>query len=188
MLINFEKYVDYLVRKKLTPNQFAFLWMVFHKDWKNIRRYNKEVGKFSKTDINDLIDKQFILYTKREDDRDKLSIDEMVVTHLFSDEILITDPFEALSEVLDVYPQYFMIDRKKQSTTSCDLDQLADKYFRTIKGDKIEHKVIVRKTKIVGEMMENKELNYMGFKKYIEGRNWKLAEEEGKNKDLRRDL
>ena len=169
MLINFEKYIDFLARRKLTPNQFAFLWMVFHKDWKNIKRYQKEVGKFSKIDINDSIDKGYILYTRREDDRDKLHIDEMVVTHLFSDEILITDPFEALSEVLNVYPKYFMIDRKKQSTTSCDLDQLSMRYFKMIKGDKIEHEKIVKKTEIVGKMMESKEMNYMGFKKYIEG-------------------
>jgi len=187
MFINFDLYVEFLAKKKLTPNQFAFCWMIHYRDMKNLKKYTKEVGGFKNSDIRYLIEEGYLINV-RYTDVDKLRIGELLVASCFTDEILITNEYEAYEQLVAVYPKFFMINNKKQLTTAVNEDELARIYFKKIKGDKIQHKIIIAKTKIVAKMMENNELNPMKIDKYITGRCWTAAELETEHLDLRREL
>ena len=187
MFINFDLYVEFLSKKKLTPNQFAFCWMIHHRDMKNLKVYTKAVGGFKNSDIRYLIEEGYLL-NARYTDVAKLRAGELSVTPLFTDEILITNVYETYLELVAVYPKFFMINGKKQLTTAVNEDQMAMIYSKKIKGDKIQHKIILAKTKIVTKMMENNELNPMKIDKYIMGRCWTAAELEAEHLDLRREL
>lgn len=186
MFINFKLYVQFLAKKKLNPTQFAICWMIHHKDYKNMELYNRAVGPFSSRDLEYLLDKGYILSANR--DITDLHIDEVVVTPLFSDEIILDNPFQALEELKAVYPKYFIIGGKKQVTSPSDFDTTARVYFKLCKGDKIFHKIVLAKTKIVAGMMESGEMNHMKLDKYVNGRNWEAADLKGEGGDLRRDL
>lgn len=186
MLINFDLYVRFLADKKLTMNQFGFLWMVYHRDEKNLALYQRSVGPFSKKSIDNLIERGYLIHTNP--NSDKLFTGELMTTHLFSAEILIDDEFKALEELMEVYPKYFMINGKKQITTACDLDALARVYAKINKGDKIQHRIIVEKTKKVAEMIKREEMNPMKIDKYIKGRGWSAADMDDETRDLGRSL
>jgi len=187
MFINFDLYVEFLVKKKMTANQFAFCWMIHFRDLKNINKYTKAVGGFKNSDIKYLIDEGYLINV-RYTDVNKLRVGELSVTPSFTDEILITDEYKAYEELVKVYPKFFMINGKKQLTTAVNEDEMARTYFRKVKGDKIQHKIVLAKTKIVAKMMENNELNPMKIDKYIIGRCWSGAELETEHLDLRREL
>lgn len=187
MLVNFDLYVRFLADKKMTMNQFGFLWMIYHRDEKNLVLYQKEVGPFSNKAIKDLIDRGYLVQTNP--NSDKLYMGELLATPAFSGQILIDDPRAALDELIDVYIPYFMIHGKKQLTTSVDKDVLAKTYHRKLGGDRIKHRIIVEKTKKVAEMMRRDELNPMKIDKYIIGEGWTAADlEDDDFKDLGRSL
>ena len=112
-----------------------------------------------------------------------------MATPLFSSQILVDDPKAALEELIKVYIPYFIIQGKKQLTTSVDKDALSKVYHNKIKGDMIQHKIIIEKTKKVSRMMENGELNPMKIDKYIKGECWVAADlDDDSFRDLGREL
>jgi len=187
MIPNFNLYIRFLADKKITMNQFGFLWMIYHRDEKNLTLYQKEVGAFSMKSIEDLVDRGYLMHTNP--NADKLYMGEFVTTPLFSEQILIDDEVGALKEIIAVYIPFFIIHGKKQLTTSVDKPALAKIYHKRIGGDMIKHRIIVEKTKKVAEMMRSEELNPMKIDKYIIGEGWTAADLDDEDfKDLGREL
>jgi len=171
MFVDFDRYVKYLGDHKMTPAQFAFCWMLHFRDMKNFNLYQEKVGPFYAEEIEDLIERDYVLNTFPGSDNFRMA--SLSVTGKFADEILIMDEMEALDELIAVYPKYFFIERKRIFTTACDLDTLARVYARIINKDKILHKMIVERTKKAADMMERGEVTHMKIDKYIKGRVWK---------------
>ena len=183
MFIDFNRYIQCLVDKKLTPNQYIICHLIYHRDLNNMKKYVDSVGKFNKKDIEYLIDKGYLLSTNPNNVGDFISL---VATKLFSDTIII-DEEEAFEEVLDIYPDFFYINRSKVASKACsNILEVEKYYYKLIKGDRFKHESIIEKSKKVIRMMEEGKLNWHKIDKFILGQMWKLADKEkleGNNTD-----
>lgn len=172
MINDFDKYLKFLIEKKLTPNRFAICWMIETKAIDSIRLYQETVGGFKESDFEYLIKEDYLINVNVDG---TLDIANLITTPKFSEELFI-DEEVALWEIINIYPKSFRIEGKSISLLNVDLEHLERKYGRIIKGNKSKHKEILEKTKRVVKMMDDGDLNYMGIGKYITGHNWTHAD------------
>lgn len=174
-MIDFKRVLRFLIKKKLTFDQFAICWMIETKDIEGFSEYCREVGNFSQRDFQYLIDNDYLLNLNADG---KLNIANLIVTPKYTKEVFI-DGETALNEIIAIYPKSFKIDGKVWSTLNCDLGLLRLDYEKIIKNNKYKHEEILEKTKIMVERMKNGETNYRGIGKYIRGHNWLEVEYDG---------
>lgn len=116
MLEDVKQFTDFLVKWKITPNQFFLCWLLFwdHKEYKggkrpnpndpltfaNVYRYAKKVKNWNVDEINDLVEKGLIENPSGK----QMKIDQMKVTQKFIDELLVNKKRE--DEFWDAYPTW----------------------------------------------------------------------------------
>lgn len=171
-MIEFDRYITLLEEKKINANQFLVCWLVHFRMVAEAKRLVKHNLLASREEIQDLIERGFLLQTKR----DSTSLTTLVTTALYTEDLFI-DSEDAFEDILKVYPHYFIINGAKVSTRSCDLYELEEIYYKKIvRGSKKKHEEIIKKTKVIAEKMRTGNINWMKLDKYIKGRIWESEE------------
>lgn len=148
-------YVDFLIKNKLSPNQFLLLYLLYteqmHKSKDalmfkrigNIYKWSEEGTGWSSNEIDDLIKKDYVfgIKSKQVDGSLNYSIDQLIVTQKFSDLMFINANF-ALDEILDIYPDTIHVNSSIYFTKNGDLDKIALDYCKLIKNSLHKHEEI----------------------------------------------
>jgi len=171
MIYEIDKYTDYLCDLGINPNQFYICWLLYTKDYKNIRKYIDKFGNFDTEDLKGLIDKGYVISSNP--NALAFNTSSLFVGLDFAEKIII-EPEEAFDELLSVYPKYVMVNNVKYPSTGLSFSDekgLRELYTKELKKNKFLHKSIIESVKKWGE--DNS--GYAPFKidKFITSRFWK---------------
>ncbi len=177
MIYDVEKYVNFLCKHKITPNQFTFCLLLAEGKRDIISQYIKEVSKFSTSEIDDLVNKGFIEDFNKVDTNKHYEVDGFLVTPLFKsefyiDEIFDNDPFD---ELMEVYPDFLIVNNTKVAAKALTLQQekeLRERYNLELKKNKVLHKKIL--DVVVKTKKENGGYAQMKIDKFIVGKVWNI--------------
>jgi len=187
MITDFDKEtIDFLCTNKLTFNQFAICLLIFRDDTTTIIKITNEVnvigdcmiplgdGKY-KTEMDDLIDRKFLLRVK-EDKKEPYLLDNFRVNDKLKDIFTLND---ITQEFFDAYPAKLIVNGVEYPARSCDFDELEEKYIKAIKSNLAKHKEIVKK---LTASKERSPYALTGIMKFIGARGWEEIEETFKAK------
>ncbi len=141
MIYDTEKYVNVLIRLKITPNQFFICWVLYNKQYALLKAYMDMSGVFNRHEIDDLVDKDIITRIKK----DSYDVDNLFVGLRFADEMII-EPEDAWEEFFNAYPAYLKINDTKiaaRGLTLSDERAAKEKYFDLLKKNKYLHKKVL---------------------------------------------
>jgi len=155
MIDNLNAYVDFMVKHKLSTNQFLLLMLLHtesyfksqyglkYKTVGNIYKWSKEGNGWTENEIEDLIAKEYIFGIKSKQSNGTItySIDQLILTQKFSDIMFVNGNF-AFEEILEIYPDTFQIQNQVVFTKSGDLDKVQQGYSKLIRGNILKHEEI----------------------------------------------
>ncbi len=155
MIDDVNAYVDFMVKHKLSTNQFLLLMLLHtesyfksqkglkYKTVGNIYKWSKEGKGWSEQEIEDLINKDYLFGIKSQQVNGTItySIDQLILTQKFSDIMFVNSTF-AFEEILEIYPDTFQINGQVVFNKSGDLDKVQQNYFKLIKGNTVKHEEI----------------------------------------------
>lgn len=160
MIEDVNAYVDFMIKNKISTNQFLLLYilhseaMVIDKvdnrlKWKkigNIYKWSDQGKGWSKEEIEDLVNKEYLFGIKSMQKTPNgevytYTFDQLILTEKFS-EIMFINSIFAFDEILEMYPDTFLIGNQTVFTKAGDLDKVKDNYFKLIKGSILKHEEI----------------------------------------------
>lgn len=175
--------VDFLVKHKITFEQYALCYFLYKDKYEvnkegqriykesgpsisNIYKYSQNIKKWTKKEIDDIVDKGFIKKIGKKYSPDVFEITDKFVQLVF----LKTSDFEHL---LNLYPDRLDLGngRPMANLKAFDYDELNRSYKSVVKT-KMKHERIMIITKWA---KENNMLN-LSFDKFIKGRYWRVLE------------
>jgi len=181
--------LDFLVKKKLTFNQFCMCLMIYHEDVAGIIKYTDQVGFLTGgtiikpdgskvNELNDLIKRGYLAHTII-DEREPYNLDNYTVTDKFIKGFL--DRFdEYAKELWAEYPKEGKIGNHDPfPAKSVDFDEFKEKYIKILKEDIDEHEVNITRLR---EYKKQHQYAEMGIMKYIGSRHWQNLSTDGKPK------
>ncbi len=140
-MIDIDRYVDFIIKHRLTPKQFLFLWIVLNRKYPLLYRYCTEVGAFKKGELEDMVEKGYLVNTQPDDEN--MYADSFEVTDSFKNLIFSHNPAEMFEEFWNVYPNFLFIDSKKIPTKATNKEELEEKYIKLIKDNIPLHNTII---------------------------------------------
>ena len=180
-MIDGKSFADFLVRKKLTPNQFFICHMLYIGDIETLQKYitteynsSKGIAKtlaFKPSEVSDLIDRGFLI-----EENDKGVLSSYRVTEKFYEGYYI-DEEEAGEQLWECFPKTLTIDGVIQSTRTCDKEDVLETYYRRIRGSRKKHQYVLMMTNRYSDLIRSGEMSGMGIEKYIKGENWDVVGE-----------
>ena len=185
LLDNPENYVDFLCKNKLKPNQFLLLYLLYTEKMVKqgvslkftkgglIYKWSNEGAGWTKDEIKDLVTKDYVISLSQD-----YAFDQLILTSKFVD-LMFINGGEAFEELLELYPDTFMVNSTKVFTKTVDLDELEKNYVKAIKNSQSKHEEV---KEILTYAIEKNLLN-MKIDKFIAGKVWesikKIKESEG---------
>ena len=139
--INYEEFTKVLKSKKITPNQLYICMMISKKLYVPLAEYIEEVGPFNITEIEQLIEKGFILSTNE----GVYQMENLIIMPIFEDFI---ETEEFFRELYDLYPSFMDINGKLVPTKSVSFDEISLRYLKQIQFNKKEHEKVIKATRI----------------------------------------
>lgn len=170
MIESVQDYLKLLSKYKITPNQYLFLVLVGTNDYASLYQYSTQVKKFSKSEIEDLQKRNFIVYEG--------NIEETIRVDMFT----LSPKYEKIfrfsqdlgEEFWEKYPTFFFIDGRKIPAKSCNKEALLDKYNSYVKGNPEKHEKIIKAL----DYAIKSDLVNMGIEKWFTSEFWKDLEKE----------
>lgn len=105
----------------------------------NIYKWLDKGKGWTDSEINDLIDKEFVMdFTKNSGSKHYYEIDRLVLTQKFLEEIFIDCNF-AFDEIFEIYPDSTTINGQIAFLKGVDPDDVAKQYTKAIKGSLVKH-------------------------------------------------
>lgn len=179
MIYEIDKYTDYLCDMGISANQFYFCWLLYTKDYKNLKKYINRFGNFEENEIKDLIDRGIVLNTNPK--ATAFNTESLHVGLDFAEQIII-EPEEAFDELMESYPKFVVVNNNKFPATGLNWQDergLREAYSKEIKKNKFLHRSIIELLK------EWKEANggYALFKidKFITSKYWRELKQAKEN-------
>lgn len=142
-MIEVDRYLEFLDKHNLVPQQFLLLLCIYHKKNLAITKYksmfpideNTMIGKIL---FDELIQKGFIVIAEG---TDGTMASHLSITEKFTS--LYVDDYEAASQLRDAYPSFLKSEGKVYPLTLWDEDELRRVYWEKIKGLYEEHKEVL---------------------------------------------
>lgn len=165
---DYKKFTKQLIRKNLSPNQFYVCTMLYQKNIKELFDYIESNGDFDKREIDDLIEKGYIITTLEGVYNPK----NLVVTPLFDDVVILEE--EMMQQFYDEYPPFIhivnavqnsLIPAKTQSS-----DSLVHSYMKAIRYNPETHEKVMQSLRILKAKNNNKAP--CNIVKFIDTRAW----------------
>jgi hypothetical protein len=170
MLENFSEFIKILAKKKVTADQFLFLYLTHTNDFASLYRYISEVRKFKPEELEDLETRGYLINLNPKDNL--TYADNYMVTDLFLDGILLADIDQAAQEFWDAYPSFAFFNSKRAPLKSCDKEKLTKLYAAKIKYSKEEHLRILAAL----DYAKRNELTNMSIVNWVSSEQWKEVE------------
>lgn len=168
MIVDIDKYVNILITQRISAHQFLILWLVHHKDRKNLEHLIA-TNNISKHDISYLVDINLL----QDWNNGQGALVDYIVTEKFTRAIFV-DEDDAYEQLCSVYPPWMIVKGTKWPMIKGDPYKIGKEYFKCHKGSRSEHERIMNitikyfKTKPVMGNIED----------YILNRRWNLLEKE----------
>jgi hypothetical protein len=164
MLNNPSEFVKVLALKKVTADQFLFLYLIHTNDYASLYRYINEVRKFKKEEIQDLEDRGYVINLGH----NGTYADNFMVTDKFLSGILLSDVNEAAQEFWDRYPSFAFFNGKRAPLKSCDKEKLFKLYADKVKYLLSEHSRILEAL----DYAVRNDLAQMSIVKWVASEQW----------------
>lgn len=180
--------VDFLVKYKITFEQYALCYMLHEDEYEiningerrytesgpaiaNVYNYSQNVRKWDKKELEDLVQKGIL---KRKGNRN--SPDMLEVTEKFAEDLFTS--FSDFDQLFSIYPSHldFGPGRAKGILKACNREEV-EKYYKSAVRTKSKHKYIMSITRWA---KEHNMLN-LSFEKYVKGRYWEVLKDDYEN-------
>lgn len=149
MISDTKTLINFLGDHNMSPEQFLLCW-IHYLDWReykgekfpeegsqiaNIYRYIERVGKFDRRDINDLIQRGYLINTSNDG---RIHPDELRVTEKFIDEVFATqDDFDRFWDAYPSFVPHWDNPREEIPLQFCDMEK-CEKIFKRRVTSKVE--------------------------------------------------
>lgn len=166
--------LDFLVKKKLTFNQFCICLMLYHKDYAGMMRYTDQIGyltggtvikpdKKAVKEMDDLLERGFLVHENR-DKNNYWDLDNFLLTEKFTKGFL-DNLEEKAKEFFKAYPSNLLIQNNEVPAKVVAVEEFLLDYIKLLKTDITLHEKI---------MLDIKGLRYakMKISNYISSRQW----------------
>ncbi|GAA4409933.1 hypothetical protein GCM10023187_33920 [Nibrella viscosa] len=100
-MMNIEINLDALIRYRITPSQYVFLFLTHTRQYAALYKYGQEGNGFTAEEIQDLIDRDFIIDLNKDG---YYYVDFFVVTDEIGKDLFETDREKAALEFWNAYP------------------------------------------------------------------------------------
>jgi len=185
LLDNPENYVEFLCKNKLKTNQFLLLYLLYTEKMVKqgaslkftkgglIYKWSHEGAGWTKDEIKDLVNKEYVISLSQD-----YAFDQLILTSKFVD-LMFINGGEAFEELLELYPDTFMVNSTKVFTKTVDLEELEKNYVKAIKNSQNKH---IEVKELLTYAIEKNLLN-IKIDKFVAGKVWesikKIKESEG---------
>lgn len=169
MFSDFSRYVDVLIKHKITPNQFFLLYAVATDNRGAVSEYVRAGVQFNKREIEDLENRGYIDYLIKRKPEDVIHLDKIMVTSKFSNELL-ADSEEWATKVWEAYPDYMYIKGIPYLARNIPIEDLIEILAKKTNNLLKENKAILE---AIEYGKQNMMLN-MTMKKFFETGAWKV--------------
>lgn len=192
LLDNPENYIDFLCKNKLKTNQFLLLYLLYTEKMVKhgstlkftrgglIYKWSNEGAGWTKDEIRDLVNKEYVISLSED-----FAFDQLILTNKFGD-LMFINGGQAFEELLELYPDTFMVNSTKVFTKTVDLEEMEKFYVKAIKHSQNKHQEV----KELLLYAVDKNLINMKIDKFISGKVWesikkiKEAENDGYGKNI----
>lgn len=182
MIINIDRFVNFLNENELSSDQFLILYLIYQGRIKLLQEYNykqQESGNHGVriSDLERLHDYGYLYFAYAKDKNGEFflihnkyvpDLNSLILTESFNDELIIQND-DAAEELFESFPA---ITRLKnivvKRSDGGDVEKAMDWYRKYINNDRIKHQEIVKRLKTAIEY------GYLesGFPKWVFGRMW----------------
>lgn len=179
-MINYDDLLNYCRKLKITPNQFNFCYLIYIKDWTNLKSLSQTVyidasGQnrslaIKKSEVEDLVKRGFVI-DLYEGERYNTSY---VVTEKFA-KYLFIDEEDAGNDLWNNYFDYFTIGGIYQSAKTADKDRLMEVYLKKIRRNKKKHREVMEMLSEYKTLVKQGKMQPMGIEKFVMGENWEVV-------------
>lgn len=167
MFIEIEEYTKYLVKHRITPNQFLFLYLRKTLNTDILEYYMEGVKAWTRAELQDLVNRGFM------DDVNSPGEEyahAYFVTPKFLGEMFIEFE-EAGDQLWNEYPPFFYLsDGKRVPARSCDKEEFEKTYGKRIKHNRKKHERIME---LVRKLKKENRID-MGIEKFVASEQWSV--------------
>lgn len=159
ILENEKEYVDFLVKNKLSTNQFLLLYLLYtermcksqgkttYTKVGNIYKWIAEGKAWNHEEVEELIKLNYVIGFPI---NGKYQIDQLILTEKFFD-LMFIDTEDAFNEILDLYPDRMIINNQTTFTKAGDLSKVAENYAKLIRNNLSKHEEMKKLVKYAAE-------------------------------------
>lgn len=164
MFIEIEGYIEYLVKHKMTPNQFLFLYLRHTLDTDILEKYIEGVRAWKREEIYELVNRGYLdnVNSEGEDNSEAFFVTPKFVQEMF------VELEEAGEQLWEAYPPFFFIDGRRCAARTCDKEWLEKTYGKRIKQNRGKHEKILR---LVKKLKAENKIS-MGIEKFVTSEQW----------------
>lgn len=165
-----KRFLNTLCRLKISPTQWWFMYLLHTKNYPAMLQYIEEVKPFPKADIEDLLERGFIIDLNRPEGEvwaDLFSLTDKGQTLMF------IHTNDAGEELWAKYPNFIMVDAARVSAKTVDKDDLMETYADIISHNPVYHRRVLE---LLEYAIRNGMIN-MGIEKWVRSRQWESLEE-----------
>ncbi len=168
--MDLEKWVSFIHKVKLTPGQYAFLAIMYEKNYKLIYML-KDISRnvLTKDELHDLIDRD---YLSNWNDSGAYKLDQFELTDRCRTMFEKKCEWALAEKFIDAYPKWININGKQVSARSCDLTALEKQYYARIVKRGMHEEVMEQLLWAV----KNRKVA-MGIEKWFNSRQWEALAE-----------
>ena len=156
ILTNVTDYTEFLIKNKLSTNQFLLLYLLYtekmvkqksgkvtYSEATCLYKWQAKGTGWTQKEIEDLVDKDYVMafpknYTINDQSVYGYAVDDLILTTKFSDIMFIATD-SAFEEILELYPDTFMVNGSTVFSKSGDLEKLSDVYAKLVKHSIHQH-------------------------------------------------
>lgn len=165
MIIDLERWVEFLHSAKITPAQYAFLAILYEKKYKLIYMIKDiSTNVLPKDELHDLIDRDY-LYNWN--DAGAYKLDQFELTEKCRKMFEQKCSWVCAEEFIAAFPKWLYINGKQVPARNCDLDELTKEYYKKI----VKRGMHVQVMEQLKWAVENRKIS-MGIEKWFTSRQW----------------
>jgi hypothetical protein len=154
-----KEYVEFLVKNKLSTNQFLLLYLLYtermckskggasYTKAGNLYKWMVEGKGWNNEEIEGLIKLDYVIGFK---DGKGYAIDQLILTEKFFD-LMFIETEDAFNEILELYPDRMIINNQTTFTKAGDLSKVADNYAKMIRNNLKKHEEMKELIKYAAE-------------------------------------
>jgi hypothetical protein len=170
MTIDLTRWVDFLAKAKITPNQYAFMAIMYEKKFSLIYQLKESTDVIlGMEELEDLIDRDFIHNWNQ---HGLYQLDQFELTEKAKTMFELKCEWACAEAFIKAYPKWLYINGKQVPAQSCDLDELERQYYKKVVKRGMHEEVMDQ----LAWAVKNHKIS-MGIEKWFQSRQWQALAE-----------